>query len=165
MHKLTLINTLKSFSLKEIREFGDFVRSPFFNKNQAAMKLYDYVKKYYPDFDSNKLKKETAYRELFGKTEYSESFLKTIIHILTDLSEKFLFQMNLSKKPALEKLMICDELNIRKLEKQFFKLIKETEKEIEKVKNANEFKYFYYRYLYYALRFEYTEWTKFKNKI
>lgn len=164
MQKLTLINTLKSFSPKEIREFGEFVHSPFFNKNQAAMKLYDHLKKYYPDFTSNKLYKETVYRESFGKTEFSESFMKTIIHILTELSEKFLFQLNLNNKPALEKLMICDELNKRKLEKQLFKLLKETEKEIEKTKNDNESKHHYYMYLFNTIKLEYTAWTHFKNK-
>lgn len=164
MQKLSLITTLKSFSHKEIIQFGDFVHSPFFNKNQAAMKLFDYIKKYYPDFNSPKLDKEVVYKELFGETEYSEGFMKTIVHILTELSEKFLLQISLNRKPVVEKLMICDEMNNRKLEKQLSKLLKETEKEIEKVKQTDVSLFHLYQYQYLSIRIDYLEWTKFKNK-
>lgn len=152
MYKFTLINTLKSFNLKEIREFGDFVRSPFFNKNQAAVKLFDYLRKYYPDFNSGKLRKEIAYKEMFGKSDYSESFMKTIIHILSNLADEFLFHLNYRKKPILEKLMICEELNSRKLERRLLKLIRETEAEIEEIKDTHEIRYHYYKYRFYKLR-------------
>ena len=164
MYKFTLINTLKSFNLKEIRYFGDFVRSPFFNKNQAAVKLFDYLRKYYPDFNSGKLRKEIAYKEMFGKSDYSESFMKTIIHILSNLADEFLFHLNYRKKPILEKLMICEELNSRKLERRLLKLIRETEAEIEEIKDTHEIRYHYYKYRFYKLRFDYGEWIKFKNK-
>ena len=159
-----LISTLKSFTTKEMREFGELVRSPYFNKNQSAIKLFEYLKKCYPEFDAKKLEKETIYKTLFGKAEYSEGFMKTITHILTNLSEKFLFQINLNRKPALEKLMISEEMNKRKLEKQFSRSLKETEKEIEKINGINEGKYYYYSYVYNSLRLEYLTWTKFKNK-
>lgn len=164
MNKSTLINTLKSFTPKEIREFGEFVNSPFFNKNQAAIKLYEYIKKYYPEFDSNKLEKETIYKNLFGKSEYNESFMKTIIHILSGLSEKFLFYVSIQGDPGLEMLMTGEELFKRKLEKPLIKLITDAGKEINKLKNVNELMYNYYMCHYYELSDKYFSWSSFKNK-
>jgi hypothetical protein len=49
MHKSNLFEILNTFTLKEFKEFGEYIRSPFFNKNESVKKLYYYVKKYYPD--------------------------------------------------------------------------------------------------------------------
>lgn len=164
MQKSTLINTLKSFSPKEIREFGEFVNSPFFNKNQAAIKLFEYIKKYYPAFESGKLEKESIYKNLFGKSEYNESFMKTIIHILSELTEKYLFYINMQNKPALEKIITSEELFNRKLEKPLTKMLADSRKEIEKLKNVNQELYYYYLYMHCSLNDSYIFWARFKNK-
>ena len=47
MHNSKLIELLKSFSASELREFKDFVASPFFNKNEELSLFYAYLKTSY----------------------------------------------------------------------------------------------------------------------
>lgn len=164
MFKSTLIYTLKSFSQKEMREFGEFVHSPYFNKNQGAVKLFDHIKKFYPEFDSEKLEKEKIYKDIFGKTEYNDGFMRTIMHILTELSEEFLVYSNLNAKQYLKKLLMTEELNHRKLEKLIDKSFSDSGKEIEKLKTAGDTSYYYYKYLYTSLLTGFKEWTRYKSK-
>ena len=57
MHKSNLIELLNVFTPKEFKELGEFVNSPFFNKNENVIKLYNYNKKYFPDLENVNLKK------------------------------------------------------------------------------------------------------------
>ena len=41
------IRILKTLSKKELKQFGNFVCSPFFNKNRNLIKLFDVLKKYH----------------------------------------------------------------------------------------------------------------------
>jgi hypothetical protein len=164
MVKSVLISVLKTFTVKEMREFSELVRSPFFNKNQSAIKLINYLKKCYPAFESQKLEKEKIYKILFGKAEYSEGFMKTITHILTKLSEEYLKQKSLKKMPAYEALLTAKELNERKLEKLLIKNLSEALKEMYTMKKQGERKYYYYNYLLKSIEIEYVEWSRFKNK-
>ncbi|MCC6866803.1 MAG: hypothetical protein IT280_11670 [Ignavibacteria bacterium] len=164
MFNSILISTLKTFTTKEMREFGELVCSPYFNKNQSAIRLYGYLKKCYPEFDSKKMEKEKIYKTIFGKAEYSEGFMKTITHILTELSEEYLKLINLKKMPAYESLLTARELNERKLEKLLIKNLSDAKREIEVMKAVGEKKYYYYNYLLEKIKTDYIEWSRFKNK-
>lgn len=164
MLKSTLLYTLRSFSVKEMREFGEFVRSPYFNKNQGVIKLFDYLKKYYPEFESDKLKKETVYKTIFEESEYNDGFIRTIMHILSSLAEQFLLQQNLECKPEMLQLFLTEELNSRKLEKLLDKSFADSAKAIEKFRNSGSTNYYHYRYQYISLLSGYKEWTRYKSK-
>ena len=49
-NKLNLIKLLREFTPREMNNFGKFVRSPFFNNQSTLIRLFDELKKYYPDF-------------------------------------------------------------------------------------------------------------------
>ncbi len=159
-----LISTLKTFTTKEMREFSELVRSPYFNKNQSAIKLFEYLKRCYPGFDSKKLEKEIIYKAIFGKAEYSEGFMKTITHILTTLSEEYLKLVGLKKIPSYEYLLISKELNDRKLEKQLIKNLSEARREMETLKKSGEKMFYYYNSLLQNIKLEHIEWSRYKNK-
>lgn len=65
MLKSSLLQIVSSLSSQEFREFGDYVRSPFFNKNESVSKLYDYLALSYPDFEEDILNKELLFKKLF----------------------------------------------------------------------------------------------------
>lgn len=54
MKKNKIYTVLSQLNDKEIKEFGLFIQSPFFNKNQTLVDLYKYISKYHPTF-SHKL--------------------------------------------------------------------------------------------------------------
>ena len=54
MKTTNLVSLLKSFSKDEFKEFGKFVRSPFFNTHKDVVRYYSIIKKGYPALDQSK---------------------------------------------------------------------------------------------------------------
>lgn len=90
MQKSNLIELLRIFSPKEFKEFGEFVKSPYFNKNENVINLYSYIKKYFPDLDNENLAKERVYEKITGNKDYNDGFMRTVIFNLSKLCEDFL---------------------------------------------------------------------------
>jgi len=163
MNKSNLISILRNLDPREFREFGTLVHSPFFNTNQSTTRLYDYLKKFYPEFSSADIEKEHVFSKIFQKAEYNDGFMRQVIFNLAALAEEYLKQLNLKSNPAQGKLLLVGELNKRKLEKTLLKSFPEAEKEIEALKgNTNE--YYYLRHVYEALAQSYINWSRFRAK-
>ncbi len=90
MEKSKLIELLSTFTSSELRAFKDFVASPFFNKNEELILLYDYLKKNAPSFPTKKLRREYVYAVLFKDQPYSEKHLNYLMSFLLKLAEKFI---------------------------------------------------------------------------
>ena len=123
---------------QELREFGDYVRSPFFNKNESVCRLYDYIALKYPDFDDEMLNKETVFKKLFPGAEYNESFMKTLIFNLTHLAEDYLGYIHYRKEPLAQETHILHELEDRIIEGVFLRKLKIAEGNLENVKHKTE---------------------------
>ncbi len=168
MIKSTIIEQLKTYTPKEIREFGEYVHSPFFNKNQSVIKLFDYIRKHYPDFEEKKIKKEYVFGKIFPKVEYNDGFMRTVIFNLTSLADDYLAHKRFKQNYFVEKWYLLYELNERMLDKQIEKNMKELSKEFSKV-NVHEADYFYnkfvieYEYFYYLNRLNLDKIEKFIN--
>jgi len=89
----SLFKLLASFSKEEIKDFGDFISVPYFNKRKAVKQLFEAVKKFYPDF--NKLNHKTfniekIFSKIFPGKEYNEGTIRVLLHYLNDLAKKFI---------------------------------------------------------------------------
>lgn len=157
MNKSILVEQLTKFSPKEIKEFGDFVNSPFFNKNESVIRLFEYLRKLYPDFESEKLNKEYVYEKLFPKTEYNDGFMRTIMFNLSNLAEDFLAYRGFKSKQFAQKRYLLHELNERDLNRQIEKNMKEIVRQFE-ADQVLDSDHFYnkfildYEYFYYLTR-------------
>lgn len=119
MIKSKAIDIIKSFKPKEFRLFGDFVNSPFFNKNQKVVLLYEELKKAYPDFKSGEFTKETVFQKLYPGKIYKDNEVRRIFSDLLELCEKFLVQINLSDSNSAYNLLYLTELFTRKIDRLF----------------------------------------------
>ncbi|MEO8210709.1 MAG: hypothetical protein ABI840_09105 [bacterium] len=90
MYNNNLIELLKTFSIKEVKEFREFLNSAYFNKRRAVNKLYEIIIKFHPDFESKSFTKQKVFERLFPGKKYSDGSLRVSIHYLTELAEKFL---------------------------------------------------------------------------
>lgn len=163
MYKSNLFEILKCFSQKEFKEFGEYVRSPFFNKNESVIKLYEYIKKHYPDMDNDKLNKEKIYKIIFPGIKYNDGFMRTVMFNLGKLAEDYLTYLNFKADSGNSGLYLLEELNKRKIDKLFSKKIKLVEEEIEKAPYKG-WKYFYEKHHLENLRNIFVNWRSFKNK-
>ena len=132
MKNSSLIQLLESSSIKEIKEFGDFIRSPFFNKNESAVSLYNYLRKYYPDFEESKISKEEVHKKIFPGVKYNDGFMRKTIFILAHLAESYISYNKFTNNKIESGLNFLEELNERKLGKLFTKHFTGIKNEIEK---------------------------------
>src|ERR1700674_5401958 len=90
MLKSNLIEAFRTFTPKEMKEFGEFVNSPYFNKNKNVKKLFDVIKKYYPSLNSDKLNKESVFAKIYTGERYKDSTMRLLMFYLYEVVEKFL---------------------------------------------------------------------------
>lgn len=58
MLKHSVIDILKSMSIKEVNRLTNFMKSTYFNKSRKILSLYERLIKYYPDFSNKELSRE-----------------------------------------------------------------------------------------------------------
>lgn len=92
MLKSSVLKIIQSFSSKEIIEFNDFLNSPFFNKKSGVVKLFNEIKKYYPDFTNENLGYEKIWSKIYPEKKYGYGVMKNLIFDLTKLAEQFITQ-------------------------------------------------------------------------
>ena len=163
MISATLLGMLGKFTPKEFKEFGEFVKSPFFNKNIHVKQLYDYLKKFYPEFDDKKLDKEIVFKNIFEEKKYNDGFLRTVIYNMGKLAEDYLAYINFRKDDLNRGINLLKELNERKLEKVFLKYYSEIEEDIDSLVYRNP-DYYFKKYELHNQKEIYMDWSKFKQK-
>lgn len=163
MDKSNLIKIISTFSSKEIKEFGEFVQSPFFNKNESTVKLYEYIRKEYPSFTGEKIDKQNVYKKLFPGAEYNDGFMRTIIFNLSALAEDFITYSAVKNNQSRYGILLLEELNKRKLDKLLLKHLKEVEVEVNDMENKNR-DYYYYKYFIERIVYSYHNWSRFRKK-
>lgn len=145
MLKTKVIEIIRTFSPEEMKGFYNYINSPFHNSNKNAIKLYDIIKKYYPELTSAALDKEVIFKKLFTAKEYSDIVMRELISDLLRLSEEFLAYRKYSADKLAEKKYLLEELKERKLVTLFNRHLKEAELELEKEGRINN-SYFHRRF-------------------
>lgn len=163
MHNSTLIEILRTLTQKEMKEFSDFISSPFFNKNVNIVKLFNHLRKYHPAFTSKSIQKEYVYSKIFSSDEYNDGFMRLLMYQLGKLAEDYLSYVHANKEPIRNAINLLSELNERKLEKIFLKYFDEIEKEIEEAEYKSK-EFYFNKYLLYHEMEIYKDWSKFKQK-
>ncbi|CAN5458924.1 hypothetical protein BH10BAC5_BH10BAC5_10270 [soil metagenome] len=152
MKKSNLIEILRLFSQKEFKEFGDFVRSPFFNKNEVVLKLYEHLKRYYPELDNDDLEKEKVYEELTGKSDYNDGYMRTVIFNLSKLAEDYLSYTAINDFE--KEILLMDAFLKRGSDKLFEKKMKQLSDFLSKETKIDQY-HFYCLYRLQTLKISY----------
>ena len=90
MFKHTVLNLLKEFSRKELIQLGLFLNSPYHNKSRKVKLLFNEIKKYYPDFNSEELTKERLAFKVNPDLKFRESTFRNLMSDLLKYIEEFL---------------------------------------------------------------------------
>ena len=130
----SLLEILRTFNPDEIKKFEDFILSPYFNKKAGVIKLYSEIKKYFPDFKNENLKREIVWKKLFPDRKFNYGIMKNLIFDLHKLTENFLQVLNFEFNEINKSNRLLIELMRRKLDRLFEKEAKETKKLLNKSK-------------------------------
>ena len=63
--------TIKTLGEDELKAFENWLRSPWCNSNKNLIRLFEQLKKYYPQFKTNKLTKEKLFRKVLPNGKFS----------------------------------------------------------------------------------------------
>jgi len=81
---------LTSFKTKDIKKFGNFIESPYFNTNPAIKKLYRIIKKYHPNYNKDIFELKSIFKKIYPGNEFKKQTIKNLYSELTALLRKFI---------------------------------------------------------------------------
>lgn len=148
MQNLKLAELIEKLSSAEFRRLGDFIRSPFFNKNANALSLYTLLEKIHSVQTSGKLTKEDIHNKIYPDREYNDSKIRSLISDFKKLTEKFLAIIECEKETGVIKNSLLNGFSERNMSKNFDAMSNEVFNDLKKEFNKNSY------YYYDRLRFE-----------
>ena len=94
MNNSKFVLLLKTLSPGELKQFRDFVHSPFFNKEKVLKNLADYLKICHPEYDKKHMEKEKVFEFLYPGKKYNDALMRNIISNMLRLANEFLAVLN-----------------------------------------------------------------------
>lgn len=88
-----LLDQLKILEKEDFKGFFLFIRSTYFNQSKDVIRLFDYLRKYYPVFDSPKLDKKIVFKKLFSTQIYTDVKLRNLRTKASKLVEQYLIHL------------------------------------------------------------------------
>lgn len=130
------IPVLQSFTKTEFKEFGKFVKSPFYNSNKKIPVFYNALKPFYPEFNSKSLSKQNLFRKIYDSKKFNNRELEKLSSSFHLLAEKYLSVKGTENGCFCKEYFLLQELNNRKLSSQFKRELKSLKTTL---KNKNSF--------------------------
>lgn len=108
MKKNKAIAILSTFSARELKQFEDFLKSPFLNRNTKVVQLFAILRKHHPHYE---VSDRMLYGKIFGNASYRESYVRNLFSDLNILAEKFLLSLHVTSKADQAKFVIEELVN------------------------------------------------------
>lgn len=121
MYDSKLLLLIKGLDQNELHWFQKFLASPFYNSNKEHTKLFQLIKKHYPDFKPSKLNKENTFEKLYPKQKFNAQKMRKLMHGLAVLVEEFLVAMQIRNNPLEKKKILAQSLGERNIYRFFQK--------------------------------------------
>ncbi len=106
MQESKLLKQLKILEKEEFKGLYLFIHSTYFNQSKDVIRLFDYLRKYYPVFDSAKLNKEVVFKKLFPKQVYADIKLRNLRTKAGKLVEQYLINLTFQQDDFQRKKLI-----------------------------------------------------------
>ena len=119
MFRTKALDIIKSLEESEFKKFRDFLLSPYFNKNKKMIKLYEYLKRFYPEFNDPKLTNESLHLFIYQGKKYNDRILKNLLSDFFRLTEKFIVQSAVDNDIRINLKKLASEYAKRGTEKNF----------------------------------------------
>ncbi len=137
MEHSKLIELLKTFSSKELREFHEFAQSPFFNKNVELVRFYEHLRSLAPTFPPAKVEREAVFAVLYPQKPYDEKQLNYLNNFLLKLAEQFVAYGRFRQNELLERYQLMESYTQRNLDKHYQFVYGQTTKLLEEWPSRN----------------------------
>lgn len=139
MHSSKLLKILKNLTEEEIRRFHKFIRSPYYSYKKHCLPFFEYIRRYYPDFNSSKLSKENAFHHLFPDKVFQSQKMRHVMTDLVNLLEDFLVAEQIKQDDFQRKKLLRDAYGDRDLYEYFEKSTEAITNTLEALPYRNSF--------------------------
>jgi hypothetical protein len=154
MQQNDLFSILRSLSRQELFSFGDYLKSPYFNKSKKKIELFEYLKRFYPLFTDIRVDKKMIFEKLYTGKTYNDSTIRNLFSDLHSEVLDFLTVENFSKDKKNKYRYLLNELISKNLSDEWGD-------EIEKFSNDSEtgvdYNYFLDKHLIAGNKFNYSQ--------
>lgn len=124
------IRVLKTLSEEELKQFSDFLRSPFHNKNKNLIKLFNILEKYHSQYE---VENEIVYSKVYPGKKYNYDNLKKLMSELFLILEMFLSHLKLKKEKFASDKYLLEEYMLRELNELFLFKVKKVNEKLEAI--------------------------------
>ena len=130
MKETKLINILKTFTPEEMKLFEKYIVSPFHSRGKNCLPLLKQLRKYYPDFNSDKLTYENIYYSIYPGRKFNRQVMYNLSSETEKMTRGFLVQIALRKKTFNRTELLLSEFGSRKLLDNYSDVIKVMETQL-----------------------------------
>ncbi len=103
-----LILLLQSFDNKQLKRLEKFLLSPYFNDNEHVLALFQYIVRFAPEYDDERLSKKNIFCSLFAGKPYKDIKIRQLMTELFKLVEKFIAHSSLEQSEIQKHLLLLD---------------------------------------------------------
>lgn len=132
MENTYLQQVLRVLSKAEWRDFGDFVQSPYFNKNEKFVRFCQFIQPYYPNFDIGGELKEKLYIHASLADKYSDAGYRNMCSDFLVLVQEFLAQEALHSGNTIKESLVNRTLVLRGVLDLAERNVKKAEQQVAK---------------------------------
>lgn len=126
-HKL--LNLLQKLSREELRGFRSYLTKMYPRQN-IVLSIFDFLKKYHPNFDSNKLDRKKAFPKIFVAEVYKEKKLFNGLSDLRKYLKEYLLFDFLQKESFEKDFLLLELAKERQLDELFSSSLLKLEKQL-----------------------------------
>lgn len=136
---------LKHLDKKELKRFGDFVKSPYHNSVSALEKIFEILQKEHPHFENVSKNHRKLFAKIYPKEEYKEKRIKNLSSEFSNLLKEFIAAEERSLDKYDFNIFLAQGLRRKKCFDLSHKVAQNTEKAIESLPLCSEKLLYHYR--------------------
>ena len=102
MKKSKVIQFLSAMDQGEFQRLDKYIHSPYFNSHKDTTRLFEYLKKHYPEFKATKVEKQVVFSKLFPKEPFDKDKLHHLNSYLYKQILGFLRQESMQQEWAFQ---------------------------------------------------------------
>lgn len=117
MQQTNLVYLLARLSTRERSRLGQYIQSPFFNRHEGIIALYDWLLTFAPRFEGKEFTRQAAWQATCPGKPYDELRLNNFLSQTLQLAYGFLAHLEYEKRPEAERQLLLQALLDREAEK------------------------------------------------
>jgi hypothetical protein len=156
MIKSKLVEILRKSTKEQLLRIEDFVQSPYFNKDETVIQLFQLLKKEYPAFKKANIDKRKIFTQLYPAAPYQDKRLRYLMSDLQRLLEQFFMIEAQSEDKLQQELKLLGTLSAKGLDKAYRQVQRRVERLMETT-NQQSTDYFQAQFEWALIREEHFE--------